>query len=62
MIDFSALQNREKELLLTWFMYYIPQGDSRGTPETTGATRGELRKQYPDIYDRMYKQGKEVAG
>ena len=62
MIGLSALQDREKDLLIAWFMYYMPQGDDNGTPDATKATRGEFRKQYPDIYNRLRIQRREVTG
>ena len=50
-MDASKLTEYEKDLVLKWFLYYMPMG-STGREET-GATRFEFMRQYPAIYNKL---------
>ncbi len=58
-MDVSRLSSFEKDLLLRWFLYYMPMGSSAEEAEPTKATRYEFMRQYPAVYNKL--AGSEVA-
>ncbi len=55
--DIDNLDSEEKDILLRWFLFYMPMG-SNG-PEATKATRTEFMRQFPAIYNKL--AGKEIV-
>jgi hypothetical protein len=47
------LDSTEKDILLRWFLYYMPMGMGETKAEPTEATRGEFMRQYPQIYNKF---------
>ncbi len=52
----EQLSQFDKDLLLRWFLYYLPQGCDG--PDMTKATRTEFKREFPAVYNRLY--GKTV--
>jgi hypothetical protein len=57
--DVANLDQFSKDLLLSWFLFYMPMGDTAGNAELTKATRSEFIRQFPQIYNKLV--GQEVA-
>jgi hypothetical protein len=55
--DIDNLDSFQKDILLSWFLHYMPMGSSGA--ELTKATRTEFMRQFPAIYNQL--AGKEVA-
>jgi len=56
-MDIDNLTSFEKDLLLRWFLYYLPMGGDGAEP--TFATRREFMVQYPAIYNKL--AGREIV-
>ncbi len=52
------LTSFDKDLLLRWFLYYMPQGQEG--PEVTKATRSAFMQEYPGVYNRLYGETVQV--
>ena len=48
----EQLSQFDKDLLLRWFLYYLPQGCDG--PDVKKATRAEFRREFPAVYNRLY--------
>lgn len=57
--EIPNLGSFEKDLLLRWFLYHMPMGGPDEKPEPTKATRYELMRQFPAIYNKLC--GQEVV-
>lgn len=51
-MNIERLTSFERDLILRWFLYYLPMG-STGSTEPTHATRFELMRQFPAIYNKL---------
>jgi hypothetical protein len=51
-MNIENLNRFERDLLLHWFLYYMPMGSTE-TVEPTHATRFELMRQFPAIYNKL---------
>ena len=58
MSDVDRLSDTEKGILLSWFLYYMPSGMG-AEPEPTKATRANIMREYPRIYNKLY--GREIV-
>jgi len=52
------LDNFEKDLLLRWFLHYMPMGSGTDA-DPTKATRTAFMREYPAIYNKL--AGREIA-
>jgi len=52
-VNVENLSAYEKDLLLRWFLYYMPMGSAAEEAEPTKATRFEFMRQYPAIYNKL---------
>jgi hypothetical protein len=55
--DIDNLNSFDKDLLLRWFLHYMPMGHAG--KDLTGATRTELMREYPALYNRLC--GREIV-
>ena len=51
-MNIESLSSFECNLLLRWFLYYMPMGSTE-TVEPTHATRTELMRQFPAVYNKL---------
>ncbi len=51
-MNIKSLNDFERDLILRWFLYYMPMGSTQ-TTELTHATRFELMRQFPAIYNKL---------
>lgn len=54
----DRLSDQDRSILLAWFLHHLPMGE-RGpdsVPGTTNATRYELMRQFPAIYNKLADQ------
>jgi len=58
-VNVANLDSSEKDLLLRWFLHHMPMGDFAQGQEPTAATRHELMRNYPVIYNKL--AGRECA-
>jgi len=59
MYNVEKLNSFEKDLLLNWFLYYLPMGSPDKQSEATKATRHEFMQQFPAIYNKLV--GREIV-
>jgi hypothetical protein len=59
MCNVENLNSFEKNVLLNWFLHYLPMGSPDGQPEATKATRFEFFRQFPAIYNKLV--GREIV-
>jgi hypothetical protein len=62
--DIERLTSFDKDILLAWFLHYLPMGhdrnpDGSARPDETKATRYELMREFPSLYNRLC--GREIV-
>ncbi len=53
------LSSFDKDMLLRWFIYFMPMG-SDGENGQTKATRFEFMRQFPAVYNQLFGKTVEV--
>lgn len=51
-MNIKSLNSFECDLILRWFLYYMPMGSTE-TVKPTHTTRWELMRQFPAIYNKL---------
>jgi hypothetical protein len=57
-MNINNLDSFEKDLVLRWFLHYMPMGSAEPA-EPTKATRFEFMRQYPAVYNKL--AGSEIV-
>jgi hypothetical protein len=62
--DVERLPSFDKDILLAWFLHHLPMGhdrnpDGSAQSDATKATRYELMREFPSLYNR--RCGREIV-